>query len=86
MHFIADKKLFHRAIMMSGSDLCEWSTVDHIYDTDAREYTKALGRQVSLDSFVKLNAIRVKNLSGSNCCAIFNHYVMTNTITFAGWL
>ena len=58
MNFIADKKLFHRAIMMSGSDLCEWSTVDHIYDTDAREYTKALGRQVNLDSFVKLKTFR----------------------------
>ncbi len=34
---------------MSGSDLCEWSTVDFIYDTDAKEYTKALGRQVLYD-------------------------------------
>ncbi len=46
LFFLVDKKLFHRAILMSGSDLCEWSTVDFIYDTDAKEYTKALGRQV----------------------------------------
>ena len=45
-YYVVDKKLFHRAILMSGSDLCEWSTVDSIYDTNAREYTKALGRQV----------------------------------------
>ena len=41
-----DRKLFHRAVMMAGSDLCEWSVVKGVYNSNAREYAKDLGRNV----------------------------------------
>ena len=35
--------------MMAGSDLCEWAVVKGVYNSNAREYTKDLGRHVGCD-------------------------------------
>lgn len=32
--------------MMAGSDLCEWSVVKPVYNSNAKEYAKDLGRNV----------------------------------------
>ncbi|ELU08011.1 hypothetical protein CAPTEDRAFT_93848 [Capitella teleta] len=45
-----NKQLFHQAILMSGSDLCEWSTVDTVWNADAMTYSRDLGRQVGCDA------------------------------------
>jgi carboxylesterase type B len=38
--------LFHQAVLMSGSDLCEWSYVGSIWNANALTYTRDLGRLV----------------------------------------
>ena len=48
---VSDKQLFHQAVLMSGSDMCEWSFVDKMYlnpidRSDPLEYARDLGRQV----------------------------------------
>lgn len=50
---VSGRYLFHQAILMGGSDLCEWSFVDRLdityYDrSNPREFAKDLGRMVSL--------------------------------------
>lgn len=39
-------KLFHQAILMDGSDLCEWSYVGSVWNANPVTYTRDLGRLV----------------------------------------
>jgi len=43
---VTHKQLFHQAILMGGSDLCEWSIVDTIWNANALTYARDLGRLV----------------------------------------
>lgn len=43
---VSRKPLFHQAILMGGSDLCEWSIVDTIWNANAVTYARDLGRLV----------------------------------------
>jgi len=43
---VSDKPLFHQAILMGGSDMCEWSIVDTIWNANAVTYARDLGRVV----------------------------------------
>ena len=43
------RPLFHQVILMSGSDLCDWSVVGPHYFTNPFEYTQELGRKVGCD-------------------------------------
>jgi len=43
---VSRKQLFHQAVLMGGSDLCEWSIVDTIWNANALTYARDLGRLV----------------------------------------
>jgi len=43
---VSRKQLFHQAILMGGSDMCEWSVVDTIWNANALTYARDLGRLV----------------------------------------
>ncbi|KAK2159032.1 hypothetical protein LSH36_160g05071 [Paralvinella palmiformis] len=40
---VVGKPLFHQAIMMSGSDLCEWATIEDVWNANAATYARDLG-------------------------------------------
>ena len=71
--------LFHQVILMSGSDLCEWSFVDNLYvshwdRSDPLEFAKDLGRNVSkftnkvLFLFCRFVYVLVTSISGKIIC------------------
>jgi carboxylesterase type B len=43
---VSGNPLFHQAILMSGSDLCEWSTIGSIWNANALTYARDLSRLV----------------------------------------
>jgi hypothetical protein len=62
-----DKPLFHRVILTSGTDFCEWATIGQIYGGTAYNYARELGRQVGCDpeygisNTQMVNCIRMKH-------------------------
>ena len=47
-HYLG-KPLFHRVILTSGTDYCEWSFIGETYGATAYNYARELGRQVGCD-------------------------------------
>ena len=67
-------QLFHQAILMSGSDLCEWSYVAPIWNANALTYSRDLGRLVGcgFDYDITDTAYLVRCLRGKHYEEIVN--------------
>lgn len=58
------KQLFHQVILMSGSDLCEWSYVAPVWNANALTYARDLGRVVGCGyNYDQQNQVLVECLS-----------------------
>ncbi len=71
--------MFHKAILMSGSDLCEWATVDTVYNVNALEYAKELGKKVGCDPFYGMPIDRMVD------CLRYKHFEEIVNATATVW-
>ena len=53
---------------MSGSDLCDWSVVEPVWNVDARDYAKQLGRKAGCDPYFGLSMERMVH------CLRYKHF------------
>jgi len=97
---VSRKQLFHQAILMGGSDLCEWSIVDTIWNANAVTYARDLGRLVGcgfyydqsneylVDCLLKKHYDEIVNATASipkRVCCIFVAHSLQCTLKALFW-